>query len=247
MNAASRFLVALALLGTVIAVISVRSKSRTQSALSSQNLPAEGRLLQSVQQAKAEGKKKVYQLPPIVEYVGGATTNTLDSLAPGHGIVIAEPISINIAHSRGDTIVTWYKFREVETLAAQSKPECYTCSSISLPPEFQELKEDEFVIGQYGGSLTIDDIEVAVGYEYPPFQIGKRYILVISKEASSGKASLIGGSAGAFNLTGSGVITSIDESNVYTEKAIKDTYNNSLENLRAKLKAKNPSSLQDKK
>lgn len=240
MKIASRGLLALVLIGAIIVVINVRSRTKMQTALRFQDLSEEGVLYTYVLQAKTEGKKKIHLPPPHVEYAGSAYTNTLDSLTPNYGIVIAEPIDIKVSHYLSDSIVTWYRFRAIETLASQSNPQCVACSSASLPEEFQVYKVDEFVIAQYGGFLTIDDIEVTMGYEYQPFKIGGKYVLALMREASSGKATMIGGPAGVFNLTDSEILTPIVNS-IYTNEAIKNKYNNSLNNLRRELKAKQPS------
>jgi hypothetical protein len=237
MKVALRITMALALLGTIIVVISVRYKPKAQSALSSQDLSEEGILFKNVQQAKVGGRKKIYLPPPKVEYAGSALTNTLDSLTPDYGIVIAEPVDLKVSYYLSDSIVTWYRFKVIETLAAQSFAQCVACSSASLPEEFKNKNEGEFVIAQYGGSLTIDDIEVTMGYSYQPFKIGKKYVLALSIEASSGKATAIGGPAGIFNITDSDFITPVVDS-IYTKDAIKNKYNNSLNNLRNELKAK---------
>jgi hypothetical protein len=239
MKVALRITMALALLGTIIVVISVRSKPKAQSALSSQDLDKEGKLFKSVQQAKAEGRKKIHLPPPGVEYLGSALIDTLDSdsLTLDYGIVIAEPVDQKVSHYFSDNIVTWYRFKVVETLVSQSNPQCVPCSSASLPEWFKVNSKDEFVLSQYGGSLTIDDIEVTMNYSFPPYKIGKKYVLSLSKDASTGAATTIGGPAGIFNITDSDFITPVEDS-IYTADAIKNKYNNSLKNLRNQLKAK---------
>jgi hypothetical protein len=231
-------LISLILVGFIAGTFGVikSRKISNQSPDARQEFP-EGSLLWYVQQAKDKGQKEINIAPTTVEYGGSSSSTTLEKILPLYNSIIAVPVRRLTIPMRGEEIVTWYKFKTLEVLS--KTPEAMLTEENSVPPPKQLLPvaDDEFVIAHYGGSLIMNDVKLTKPFEYPPFEVDKRYLMFV-RRSPSGKGEIVGGPIGAFSLSDDGSIAPISNMQHPLTKALKNTYNNSLSSIREGLALK---------
>ncbi|MFN2454654.1 MAG: hypothetical protein ABR577_10590 [Pyrinomonadaceae bacterium] len=217
--------------------IKIASKVQEQSSLS-QTMPEKGRLKWHAQKAKAKGQQEVFLSGPIVEYDGSASSISTDELLSDYTVVEARPIDARSSFSDSNEIITWYKFKILDTLSRQNSPACNSCPTPEPPQELLPLQVDEFLVSKVGGSLMIDGVKVTMlEGGFPPFKINQEYLLFISKH-ESGVTEIAGGPIGVFNITGDGALTPINSQPHPIKERIVKNLGDSLDKVRGKLKTR---------
>lgn len=186
--------------------------------------------------AKLEGKQEVVIPGPFVEYLG--VEDSPEQVLETYSLVVAQPVKYLTLAPYEDKIVTWYKFKILETIS--QRPPCPVCPELTLepPPEMLPLKEDEFLLSKNGGSVSIDGVKVTmVDPGLPPYSKGKKYLLFISRNPS-GVANLWAGPYGAYSVTAEGLVESVNEEPHPIKETMKSRFNNSLDRLKQQLKGK---------
>ena len=185
--------------------------------------------------AKAKGQNRVVVPAPTTEYAGGDIDFGLDKALADYGVVRARPIGKITQLFSADEIVTWYKFKVVETIAEQPKSPGYPADSIAAPPtELLPLAEDEFVTARDGGKIRIDGVSVTMlNASFPSFKSNEEYVLLIYKYPS-GNATTCGGPAGVFRVS-DGIIEPVTKQVHRIKDEMKSRFQKSVQEFKAYL------------
>jgi hypothetical protein len=197
--------------------------------------PRKNSLRWHAKKAKEEGKDKVILASPHSDYPGAESP--ADELLTYSTIVIARPVMQRTYAHGDDEIGTWYKFRVSEVLS-EKPPPCPSCHRLNPPPELLPLRDDEFLLAESGGAVTIDDVKVVmVNRAMPRFSGRKQYLLFISK-GPKGVAYVLGGSGGVYRLDEAGTLEPFirDDRRNSLRDALRDRFGNSVEALREHLR-----------
>lgn len=223
----------LATLGAVGAVSTVRQHQSSSAVQSSEP----GTLKWHAQKAKAHGKKYIAVATPIYNYAG---VRSLDEALTYFDVVIATPVEKKSYVQSSRNITTWYKFKIIDPLHRSSQPGCPICGSLPSPPdEMLPLKEDEILIPKAGGAVVIDGVEVSkVEDGFPQFSLSEEYLLFVDKDSSRGIGSLSMGPYSVFGVNADKTIKHINKKDSPLKSEIEAIYNNSVEQLKVKIKGR---------
>jgi hypothetical protein len=193
-----------------------------------------GKLSWYVEMAKAKGRQEIAVAPMVVEY---SVPRTFDDAVANYNVIIAEPID-HKSYAGSRNILTWYKFKIIEEL---SKPTavCTKCPSVGeVPTDMLPLQQGEFLTPQLGGEVVVDGVRVVNNNsQFPPFEIGKRYLLFLSLDEAKTVASLHMGPWGTFRSDSNGNLEAIDKTLPNPVKdQITNSFGDSLSSLRIHLK-----------
>jgi hypothetical protein len=190
----------------------------------------EGTLKWHAKKAKDKGATAVSIPPPMVEYIG--VGDSPDFVLSNYSLVIAQPTaSKTYAVEYG--IVTWFKFRIVETIS--QRPPLPNLPTVPPPQDLLPLNDGEFLVPKYGGTVSVDDVNVTMTNQgFPPFSTDTHYLLFISKDPS-GFATLWAGPDGVFTVTRGGRVESISKKPHPVKDALENRFDNSLGQLKQKL------------
>jgi hypothetical protein len=98
------------------------------------------------------------------------------------------------------------------------------------------VNEGEFLLAKYGGTLTINGVEVTKGETgFPPFIEHEKYFLVLSK-SRNGTVSLLGGPNGTYTVSEEGQLTPVNQHPHPLKEVIKQRFNDSVGRLKQQLK-----------
>lgn len=194
--------------------------------------PIENKLEWYAQQAKANGKNEA-DVPALqIEYLGSSPTTDLNKALSVCSVIIAQPIQEETL-AIDDEIVTWYRFKTVETLVAQDFPACPGCDVPIPPKELASISKDEFTTAKIGGTIVVDGVRLTTPYpRFPQFELGSNYLLFISKY-SNGAAELCAGPEGVFTIDSTGNIKPVNGYPHSIKRDIQTKLGNSLAELKA--------------
>jgi hypothetical protein len=152
-----------------------------------------------VKRAKLKHQDRVVLRAPIAQY---QQANDFNDAITSNGVVLAEVVDKRSYLHGNDEIVTWYKFRIVETLS-KTIPYCVNCASHSelVPKEMLPLNSDEVLIGRAEGTIEIDGVQIAmIDPDFPEFLTSRRYLLFLQRVPADNLAILRMGPTGAFSV-----------------------------------------------
>ena len=184
--------------------------------------------------ARREGKSSATVAAPIVEYLGSA--DDPEFVLSNYSAVIAQPIeSKTVAVDEDKAIVTWYKFRRLETLRERPARPNLPAPTILPPQELLPLDEDDFLVVKYGGSVDVDGMNVSmVDPDFPPFQINNRYLLFISM-LPAGVAHIWAGPTGTFRVMPDDSIEPVNKTERRMKAMLRTRFGNSVGSLKEHL------------
>jgi hypothetical protein len=219
-------LLALAVAGSVSII--KNSKETGQAAKEIEKTTNRHTLKSLAKKAKETGKNVVVIPAPQIEYAGEA--DDPDFVFSNYSSVVAQPVESKSYALATDKIVTWYKFKILETLS--QRPPLSDLPTAELPQDLLPLNEDEFLVATIGGSLSIDEVNVVMNNsELPPFSMDQRYLLFVSKNPS-GFAILWAGPTGAYTITPDDRIVSVNDRAHPIKEALKRRFRGSVRQLR---------------
>jgi len=193
-----------------------------------------GTLVWHSQMAKAKGKQSVLLGSTIVDY---AVPRSMDDALANYHLVVAEPISSR-SYPTTYNIQSWYKFRLIEELSAPAT-NCIDCVSTVGPPEdLLPLEPDEFLSAKVGGEVTVDGVRITSrDPEFPAFETGKRYLLLVAFDSKRIVGVLRSGPWGAFALNAADRLEPVNAKlkHPFSQK-LSEQFGNSLATLRLNLK-----------
>lgn len=184
------------------------------------------------EKALAEGKHQTSIYPPISDYMGA--DNTPEEILGHANVVVAQVVDSHTGTYGDMDIVTWYKFKVVETLS-EGKP-CPRCPDLDHPDELLPVNEDEFVLARNSGTATIDGVEISVAALTPPFSKDKNYLFFLNRTPKR-TASLLVGPDAVFTVSPEGALAPFSERERAHrfQKVITQQFDASLERLRQHL------------
>lgn len=230
------FVVLITILAGVVALrLSLRSRAQGPGP---EYVPRENRLQWWAQKARAAGKDQIEVPAPDIEYSGSSPTTNLDKALSAYSVVLAQPIQEH-TFAGNDEIITWYKFKILESLVKQQFPACNGCYPVMPPAGLAVQSPDEFVAARIGGTVVIDGVNVSMTSGFPRLQIGSTYLLFISKYESGG-AEIGAGPDGVFaiDVTDTDHIRPLRKSQHPLQRDIEAKQSNSLNQLRKYIQSK---------
>lgn len=195
-----------------------------------------------VQQAKAKGEREVL-VPGIfscpVEFTNPERAITK---AASYGyVVVARLIEKESSVFSKHEIVTWYKFKTVESLNDKKFPEGKLHKSV--PAGLLPLRADEFLVAKNGGAVVVDGIRaVSRSPTIPDSPATQQYVMFLRPASythpdPTGKTGkLTYGLRGVFTLNADGTMEAAVQEPYPLKTDMESRYKNSLDKLRAGLK-----------
>ena len=178
----------------VFGLVSYQAKSKIQELEKSKD---RGTLSWHAAVAKAKGQREVAIPGPIVTY---GVPSSFDEALAYYSLVIVEPLERR-SFAKNEEIRSWYRFRLIEELSTPTI-KCITCPEFeSAPSDMLPLAPSEFLVSKSEGEIEIDGVRlVSTSRNFPPFEIGKRYLLFLSYDDQKTVAALRMGPWGAFGI-----------------------------------------------
>lgn len=182
-----------------------------------------------VKRAKEQKKTKVSVPPPLDSY---AVVTGLDDAATQYAVVVVQPLEQKTAVLNDSDIITWHKLQVIEFLSYPSKG-CAQCSSLKAP-EGMPLKVGEVAVPTYGGTLTIDGIQLESRHKdfSEHFSLSKKYLIFLSLDPTTSVGKLSLGPYGVFTVTPSDKIISIVQGKSPVSQDFELKFENSLTRTR---------------
>ncbi|MGH9962010.1 MAG: hypothetical protein ACREBC_33590 [Pyrinomonadaceae bacterium] len=152
--------------------------------------------------AKQQGRQQVIIPAPDFDYLDNSSD--LDQVLFSYSLVLAEPIEERTYAVGDDGILTWYKFRILESLSRRPAAPCDGCPQTSAPHDLLPPNNDEFLVGKAGGSIFVDGVQLTmVDSHFPAFQKSRKYLLFVSL-SPTGLARVAAGPSGVFSVNDDG-------------------------------------------
>jgi len=176
-----------------------KSQSNSQPGQRNQSLTQNERedptaLRARVKKAKPNGNNEVvFAAPePILADIG-----SLDEALANYSVVIARIVDSTSLQVDPRNIMTYHKFRVLETLSQKHLPLAGVPEK--LPAELSPLKDNEIYVLEGGGTVLIDGVKVTqkAAYEYAK---SRKYLLFISKNSPETIAMVNLGKYGIFRV-----------------------------------------------
>gem|GEM_PF-1086945 len=196
------------------------------------NPPEDGSLRWRVQEAKRNGERQV----EIISFsCGSELSNLQEALKEAlsyFAVIVAEPIEKK-SYEEEDYVVTWYRFRIIETLNPRPLGPCSGCNdSFDPPSDLLPIGNDEILILQGGGTITIDGVKVVHHDSDQPYSLSQKYLLFLSPDSTkrTGVAGL--GASGVFEVDSEGILKRITSHPSALSMYILNHHQNSLDRLK---------------
>lgn len=195
-----------------------------------------GSIASAVKKAKEKGNNKIIVYPPEVSYV--QSLSSMDEALSYYSAVIAQPVTKFTQISKdGEAVITWYKFKILETLSDKVCDRCPPANDI--PSEILPLNSDEIIVAKYGGTTSLDGVEVTMtNPSYPDFEMSEKYLLFLEVDPTRQAGNIMVGPAGIFTVKSSGDIVPINKADHPLKKFIKENYKSSIKDLKDYIKGK---------
>jgi hypothetical protein len=196
------------------------------------NPPEHGSLRWNVQEAKRKGER---ELGIISISCGNELSNPQEALKEAlsyFAVIVAEPIEKK-SYADEDNVVMWYRFRIIETLNPRPLAPCPGCiSSFDPPGDLLPIGNDEILIRQGGGTITIDGVKVIHHSSDRPYSLSQKYLLFLIPDSKKRTGIAGMGSAGVFAVDSEGILRSTASHHSLTEYILK-RQQNSLNRLKS--------------
>ena len=143
-------------------------------------------LLEAAELAKSRGKNRAVVSGLVVNYMGTAgNADELDEKLTDYTVVVAKLVDKKSFMQDEGRVRTWNKFQILDTLhTAPPVPPYVTWPPIS--EELLPLGEDEIIVHTYGGTVTIDGVEVSQSdSDVSAFRKSQKYVLALKFESQS--------------------------------------------------------------
>ena len=190
-----------------------------------------GTLMWEIQKAKAEGRTAIE-----ISSIGcGMGVQRLDFSLAHYSLVVARPIEQHV-YAETYNLVTWYKFKIVETLSHKA-PTGFIgkqLADIPIPAALLPLNSDEMVMAKIGGTLVIDGVTVNAYSNSPRFNLSENYLLFLELDSDKRVAAVPWSDrVGIFKIEGDDEIAAVYNDGSYDLKdKLAARFDNSLTRLR---------------
>lgn len=206
----------------------IRSTSKRQDA--DQKRDRVGTYKERLQRAKARGDKKMLSHGVIPLYAHA----DLDQALQIYDVIIGEFVSSkSFATDDDGNIVTWYKFKVMETLSKANMQRV-----VDTPPaELYPLANDEILIWKTGGTVEVDGMEIEMTeLNVPAYEQSKRYLLILAVDRARQAGTIEVGPSGALLVRPDDTMVPTVKDHIYFKREIENRYGASVSILREKLK-----------
>jgi hypothetical protein len=195
-----------------------------------------GSLRWRIQQAKVKGEQML-QIASIIDYASGFEhpQEALKEALSYYSVIVAEPLEKK-SYVNDDSINSWYRFKVIEILNQKPLSECPGCFNPPDPPsDLLPVKDDELLIIQAGGAMTLDDLYV-VDNSSRPYALSQKYLLFVRPDNAKRTASVTLGPIGVYEVTRDEFLAPFTVQQSALSQFIQTHYCNSLERLRVAIK-----------
>ena len=182
-----------------------------------------------VKKAKAAGATEVI-LPGPIPYL--AEASGLDDAVAQYSVIIAKPTDVISTQVDVRNIMTYYKFRILETLSDRPGPSGGVPEE--LPAFLEPLRSDEIYILEGGGTVMIEGTKVTQKGQYE-YAKDEKYLLFISKNSAQSIAMVSLGKYGVFSVKEDDLEGLVKEHS-FLKRDLSQRHSNKIANLRAALK-----------
>jgi hypothetical protein len=189
-----------------------------------------GTYKERLERAKARGDKKMRSGGVIPLYAGVSFDQALDM----YDFVIGEFVSSkSFAIDDDGNILTWYKFKILETLSKAT-----TRRVVDTPPaELYPLANDEILIWKTGGTVEIDGMEIEMAeLNVPPYELSKKYLLVLALDPAKQAGTVEVGPSGTLIIKPDDTLEPVVKTTTYFKTQIEKRYGSSVSKLKEKFK-----------
>ena len=219
----------------VLGILGLGGRGPFSAAKPQQSPPPTGSLRWFAAQAYQQGQ--THLIRSISPYFRGVSD--LNAATSQYSVFVGELVATNtVWDETGDSITTWYKFRNTERLTQRTHVACAHCTPPNLPSSLLPLQEGELLVPLPGGSVLIDNVVVEqVLSDFTAMVPGQNYLLFLNFDDANKVGTLSIGPSGALLVTSEGTfepVMSIPEG--FTDvisTGLTSQYGNSLAQLRA--------------
>lgn len=183
-----------------------------------------------IKRVKARGDKEVTF--PVAETIG-EEVNGLDDAVAKYSILLVEPLENISILADPRTIVTYVKFRVLETLS--SKGDANSFVDQEVPSELPPLNSNEIYIVEEGGTLEIDGVKVTQKGKYE-FSKSQGYLIFVSQSSVRSVGAITLGEYGVFLVKPDSSIEALSEVVTPLRKDLARLHGNSLNRVKSSLK-----------
>ena len=148
--------------------------------------------------ARAKGQNRISKGGQEATY--GNEVKDLDDALSYYQMILAVPVEKQSLPFGDRDVITWYKFKIIESLSHKELKPCQCMpADLVAPQEMLPLSADEILVPRGGGSVMVDGVEITEDeFEFPQFALSTRYLLFLRTD-DSGQIGLLGmGPIGVF-------------------------------------------------
>lgn len=192
-------------------------------------------LKEIARRSKFERKGKVTIPGPFIDYPG--MEMKLEEATRDYSVVVGQVIENKSYPFDSDGVRTWYRFKIIDLLSEKYGDYCHTCPEApEVPADFSPVSPNEILVATAGGTVNADGVELTMNNRsLPPFENGKKYLLVISITPS--RVALLGaGPAGIFRVDENERLEAVDKGNRPMQAEISERFAGDLPKLKTHMK-----------
>lgn len=191
-------------------------------------------LAERAQKANASGIKKViFPAPIAIPYHVDGLSDALKS----QKAIVVQPVEQQSFPVEEEDIITWYRLKVIDDLSPETQ--LNASNPIETYPKeiirfFSPVAENEILLAQAGGTVTIDGITLTQATDDFPFLLmGKRYLVFISNQSSKNIGQLNLGPHGVLEITEDNFLNPLNARDSAIGRDIQVSYGRSLVRLKA--------------
>jgi hypothetical protein len=188
--------------------------------------------------AKLKGQKKVTYTARSLSSSDYVSFSGIDASLAAYTVVIAQPIAQVTFISPAGEVATNYKFKIHDLISEPkgSQPPSGVFNGV-IRPELLPVGKDEFILGAFGGTVMVDDVEVVSKFDnFEPFSPSKKYLLFLTFDSTKTLGGMEMGPLSAMAINEDGTLQTLDNDPRHDIKqALDSQFGNSAENVRAGL------------
>ena len=191
------------------------------------------------QLAQSQGLSEYHFSDGISEY----PAPSLDVAISNSNVAVVQIVAAKSYAVEGDSIVTWSKFKILESWRQVGA--CSPCLSSGLvpPADMLPLNSDEILVLRGGGSLAVNGVMLKSDvYDFPQFSFAHNYVLFFQRDPSQPQVGLLWlGGNGVLPIVSVNQLATVDildttgttqQYNPFTDE-LQNRYGNSLDQMRA--------------
>jgi hypothetical protein len=190
-----------------------------------------GTLTWFAKRANARGERRAVKAAPLTSYV--TDVKDIDEVASNYHLAVVLPVKSTAVAKNDSLILTWYKLKVVEDLSRQKISRCSACPlPVSIPQDMLPVLPDELLVTKFGGTVSIDGVEVTMeDKEFPPLSLSEKYLLFFETDPTGTIGDLMLGPGGVFVVRGDDSLTPLTDKGHDLSNHVRQRAGNSLRSL----------------